>query len=49
MADPLNDEQYVRRLKCANYGRWYIEPEAFSKQVDWFNDQVATATKDLKK
>jgi hypothetical protein len=25
--DPLRDSQYVRRLKKANYGRWYIKPE----------------------
>jgi hypothetical protein len=38
LGDPLEDSLYVRRLKKANYGRWYIKPDEFSKRVDWFNE-----------
>jgi hypothetical protein len=24
--DPMKDESYVRRLKMANYGKWYLQP-----------------------
>lgn len=27
--DPMSDEHYVRRLKMANYGKWYLQPENF--------------------
>ena len=27
--DPLNDVKYIRRLKMANYGRWFIAPQQY--------------------
>ena len=36
--DPLNDANYVRRLKMANYGRWYIKPNEFTNKIDLLND-----------
>jgi hypothetical protein len=27
--DPLNDPKYIRRLKMANYGRWFIAPQQY--------------------
>ena len=35
--DPMSDEQYVRRLKMANYGKWYLQPENFKKKVELIN------------
>ena len=40
IGDPLEDSLYVRRLKQANYGRWYIKPNEYNKRVEWFNEQM---------
>ena len=31
--DPMQDEKYVRRLKMANYGNWYLMPSDYQKKV----------------
>ena len=31
--DPLNDPKYIRRLKMANYGRWFIAPQQYQDKV----------------
>ena len=31
--DPLKDEKYIRRLKMANYGRWFIAPQQYQEKV----------------
>ena len=38
--DPMNDESYVRRLKKANYGKWYINPEDYNNRVDFITKQM---------
>ena len=38
--DPMSDESYVRRLKKANYGKWYIQPEDYNKRVDFITQQM---------
>jgi hypothetical protein len=31
--DPLNDTNYLRRLKMANYGRWFISPTNYKEKI----------------
>ena len=38
--DPLEDEDYVRRLKMANYGRWFLKPETFTNKVQLLNGEL---------
>lgn len=38
--DPLHDNDYVHRLKMANYGRWYMDPLDYQKRIDLFNEQI---------
>ena len=33
--DPMNDTAYVRRLKKANYGKWYMDPSEYNKKADF--------------
>ena len=28
----MHDEAYVRRIKKANYGKWYLTPSKFEKK-----------------
>ena len=35
--DPMKDEGYVRRLKMANYGKWYISPREYATKVNKIN------------
>jgi hypothetical protein len=35
--DPMKDEGYVRRLKMANYGKWYISPDKYATKVNKIN------------
>ena len=39
-SDPLNDPNYVRRLKMANYGRWFIKPAEFTNKVHILNKEL---------
>ena len=36
----MTDESYVRRLKKANYGKWYIKPEDYNNRVDFITKQM---------
>ena len=33
--DPMNDSAYVRRLKKANYGKWYMDPGDYNRKADF--------------
>jgi hypothetical protein len=33
----MKDEGYIRRLKMANYGKWYIAPKEYTTKVDKIN------------
>lgn len=33
--DPMKDTAYVRRLKKANYGKWYMQPEDYNRKADF--------------
>jgi len=35
--DPLADADYVRRLKMANYGKWFLKPKDFTTKVEMLN------------
>lgn len=39
-SDPLNDPNYVRRLKMANYGRWFMKPAEFTNKVHILNKEL---------
>ena len=43
--DPLKDPKYVRRLKMANYGRWFISPDQYQDKVDWLNKELKSKYK----
>lgn len=36
-ADALQDDKYVRRLKMANYGRWFIKPQDYMSKLERLN------------
>lgn len=38
-----NDATFVRRLKMANYGSWYLSPEVYEKKVRQLNEELNTA------
>lgn len=38
--DPMKDESYVRRLKMANYGKWYLQPKTYGDKVNKINKQL---------
>ena len=40
IADALQDEKYVRRLKMANYGRWFIKPSDYTNKVNKLNQEL---------
>lgn len=37
ITDPLTDADYVRRLKMANYGKWFLKPQDFTAKVEMLN------------
>jgi hypothetical protein len=39
-AEALKDPNYIRRLKMANYGRWFIKPTEFSAKVESLNREL---------
>ena len=39
-ADALSDDSYVRRLKMANYGRWFLQPNLYESKVRKINREV---------
>ena len=38
--NPLNDEAYLRRLKAANYGKWYLTPKEYNRKIDLVDDEL---------
>ena len=38
--DPMNDSSYVRRLKKANYGKWYIDPNEYNTKADFITQAM---------
>ena len=38
--DPMKDTAYVRRLKKANYGKWYMQPEDYNRKADFITQQM---------
>jgi hypothetical protein len=39
-SDPLLDPTYLRRLKMANYGRWFMKPVEYVQKVDFINSEL---------
>ena len=39
--NPLHDQAYLRRLKMANYGKWYLKPEAYSNKIAQINSELS--------
>ena len=35
-----NEEVIVRKLKAANYGKWFIRPEDFNRKIDKLNQKI---------
>ena len=33
----MTDQDYLRRLKQANYGKWYLSPKDFPSKVEVLN------------
>ena len=38
--DPMKDSGYVRRLKMANYGKWYLQPKEYGNKVNKINKEL---------
>ena len=38
--NPLADDSYLRRLKAANYGKWYLTPKEYNRKVDLVNEEL---------
>lgn len=38
--DPMHDAAYIRRLKMANYGKWFIKPNKFTRKVAMINKEL---------
>ena len=36
----LEDETFLRRLKQKNYGKWYLEPEQYSRKINILNTEL---------
>ncbi len=36
----IEDEENLRKLKAANYGKWYIKPEDYNKKVQKLNKKL---------
>ena len=36
----MNDSAYVRRLKKANYGKWYMDPVDYNRKADFITQQM---------
>ena len=44
--DLMKDEAYLRRIKKANYGKWYLTPEKFEKKNKRLDKEVSTHNKE---
>eukprot|EP00347_Sterkiella_histriomuscorum_P018649 403344709 len=38
--DMLQNELSLRRLKAANYGKWYLKPDQYNKKIDKLNKKI---------
>jgi hypothetical protein len=38
--DPMKDTGYIRRLKMANYGKWYLQPADFKTKIKRINQEL---------
>jgi hypothetical protein len=44
--DLMTDEAYLRRIKKANYGKWYLTPSKFEKKNQRLNKEVNSHKKE---
>jgi len=44
--DLMKDEAYLRRIKKANYGKWYLTPSKFEKKNQRLNKEVNSHNKE---
>ena len=38
--DPMNDTSYIRRMKKANYGKWYMNPDDYNNKAEFITQQM---------
>ena len=37
----MKDETFLRRLKQKNYGKWYLNPEEYSRKINLLNSELS--------
>ena len=37
----MEDETFLRRLKQKNYGKWYLNPEEYSRKINLLNSELS--------